>query len=80
MPSREIHRLISKILTGYGCDRTHAAIDWPVKYLGNRHRIFFHDPLSAAVIGYLQDGERGAVSGVAHIVTDYVVSWLRKKV
>jgi len=80
MPSREVHRLISRFLTGYDCDRTHAAIDWPYKYLGRKHRIFFHDPLSAMMIGYLRDGEKGVVSGLAHIVTDYVVSRTRKKV
>ena len=80
MPSREVHRLISRIITGYDCDKTHAAIDWPYKYLGRKHRILFHDPVSAAIIGYLNDGEEGAISGIAHVVADYLISSLRKKV
>jgi len=84
MPSREVHRLISKLLTGCYCDRTHSSIDAPFRYLPAKykrhHRILFHDPLTAAAIGYVRDGERGAISGIAHIVTDYVVTWLRKKI
>lgn len=80
MPSREVHRLISKIITGYECDKTHAAIDWPVKYFAWHHRILFHDPISSFVIGYFCDGPEGAVSGVAHIVTDYLVMKYGKKV
>jgi len=84
MPSREVHRLISRVITGYDCDKTHATIDLPYRYFPakykRKHRILFHDPLSAVVIGYLCDGEMGAVSGVAHIMTDYLVSRLRKKV
>lgn len=79
MPSREVHRLISRIITGYDCDKTHAVIDLPFRYLGRGHRVLFHDPVSAALIGYLCDREQGAISGIAHIVTDYVVSKLRKK-
>ena len=78
MPSREVHRLISKIITGYSCDRTHKALDYPVKYFGRKHRILFHDPVTATIIGYLFDGEKGAVSGLAHIATDYIVTRLRK--
>jgi len=84
MPSREVHRLISKLITGYDCDRTHATIDLPYRYFPQKykrkHRILFHDPLTAIVIGYLRDGEKGAISGIAHIVTDYLVTRLRKKV
>ena len=80
MPSRDIHKLVSKLLTGYNCNRTHAAIDYPVKYLRNCHRVLFHDPLSAFVIGYICDGPKGAVSGVAHIITDYLVTETKKKI
>ena len=80
MPSREVHKLISKLITGYECDKTHAALDWPVKYLAGSHRILFHDPVSAFILGYICNGPQGAVSGVAHIVTDYLVTKYTKKV
>jgi hypothetical protein len=80
MPSRDVHKFISKLITGYECNRTHAAIDYPVKYLRNEHRIFFHDPISAFIVGYVCNGPKGAVAGVAHIVTDYLVSEYKKKI
>jgi len=80
MPSREIHRLISKVITGYECDKTHAALDWPVKYLLSNHRILFHDPISAFIIGYFCNGPEGAVSAIAHIATDYFVTKYKKKI
>ena len=80
MPSREVHKIISKIITGYDCDKTHAAIDWPVKYLGRNHRILFHDPISAFIIGYFCNGPEGAASGIAHIATDYLTSKYKKKI
>ena len=80
MPGRDVHRLISKMITGYECDKTHAAIDWPAKYLGRGHRILFHDPISAFVIGYFCNGPEGAVSGVTHILADYLISKYRRKV
>ncbi len=80
MPSREIHKFISKMIIGYECDKTHATIDWPIKYLKRNHRILFHDPISAFIIGYLCDGPEGAFSGVVHIATDYLVTNYRKKV
>jgi len=80
MPSREIHKMISRLLTGYECDKTHAALDWPAKYLGRGHRILFHDPISAFLLGYICNGPEGAVSGVAHILTDYLVTKYIKKI
>jgi hypothetical protein len=51
---------------------TNRAIDYPVKFFGKSHRILFHDPLSAATIGYLLDGYDRAVSGVLHLVVDKI--------
>jgi len=70
MPERIVHKKISKLLLGSSCERTHKAIDYPVKYLGKKHRILFHDPISAMVIGFLFDGYEGAASGLLHIVAD----------
>jgi hypothetical protein len=80
VPSRKIHKLISKLITGYECNKTHFIIDYPVKYLRNGHRILFHDPFSAFIVGYLCNGPEGAVSGIAHILTDYLVTEVKKKI
>ena len=80
MPNREVHKLISKLITGYDCEKTHAIIDWPTKYLGRNHRVLFHDPISASLIGYFCDGPEGTISGLAHIVTDYLITKYTKNI
>jgi len=72
MPSREFHKAVSKYLTGESCENTHRIIDYPVRYLGKRHQILFHDTVSAIVIGSFSDGYKGAVSGLLHIGADYI--------
>lgn len=74
MPSRYIHKQISKILVKKECDRTHKIIDYPVKFLKAKHRILFHDPLSAMIIGFLADGRKGVYAGLLHMATDYCCS------
>ena len=71
MPSRYLHKKISKILTEKECERTHGRIDYPVKFLGRGHRILFHDPLSALIIGFLTEGEGGVYAGLSHVALDY---------
>jgi hypothetical protein len=74
MPSRYKHKKLSKILVGYSCERTHKIIDYPVRFLGKKHRIFFHDPTSALIIGFLSDGLNGSISALAHIALDEAYS------
>ncbi len=70
MPARKEHNKLSKIFLGKSCNRTHAAIDYPFRFMGRRHRILFHDPISAALIGYLANGDEGALSGWMHLAAD----------
>jgi hypothetical protein len=70
MPSRRVHTKLSEALLGDGCNATHAVIDYPYRFLGRRHRILFHDPLSAMLLGYLADGKKGVVSALMHLVED----------
>ena len=80
MPERYLHEKITKILLNEKCSRTHKFIDYPVKYLGRRHRILFHDPLSAFLIGLVADGYKGAIAGILHILTDkYINTKFRKE-
>jgi len=77
MPSRYIHKKISKILTGKSCESTHMLIDYPVKFLGKKHRVLFHDPLSVVAIGYLTNGLEGIYSGFLHVSVDRICSKYR---
>jgi hypothetical protein len=74
VPSRYTHRKISKILTGKSCESTHNLIDYPVRFLGKKHRILFHDPISALAIGFLSDGLKGSISALAHLALDEAYS------
>ncbi len=70
MPDRTAHKKFSKLLLGDDCNATHAAIDYPYRFLGRRHRVLFHDPLSAAFIGYFMDGYKGLASALLHLAAD----------
>lgn len=70
MPTSYIHKKISKILLDKSCENTNKFIDYPVKIFGKKHRILFHDPISALIIGIACDGLEGAASGLLHIATD----------
>jgi len=70
MPSRGLHRKLSKFLLGDDCNATHAAIDYPFRFIGRGHRRLFHDPLSAAIIGYVMDSYKGVASAELHLMAD----------
>ncbi|MEM7821597.1 MAG: hypothetical protein QXX38_02165 [Candidatus Aenigmatarchaeota archaeon] len=74
MPSRYLHKKFSKFLVEDECEKTHKAIDYPVKFLGRRHRILFHDPISAVAIGLLANSYKGVCAGLSHIFLDYCCS------
>jgi len=70
MPDHRVHKKISKLLLEKDCELTHSVIDYPVRFLGENHRILFHDPLSASVIGFISDGYVGVFAGLLHLATD----------
>ena len=76
MPSRYIHNQISKILLGKECNRTHKVIDYPVRFLGRKHRILFHGLISSPTIGLFMDGYKGIYAGLSHVALDYFCSEL----
>jgi hypothetical protein len=79
MPNRYTHEKISELLLGNPCSETHEAIDRPVKRLGPAHREFYHDPLSAYLIGFSKNGYKGGISGILHITADrYVNNQIKK--
>lgn len=72
MPSHKTHRAVDRLLLGREYEDVHAWMDEPFRWLGPKHRILRHDPLSIAV-RYWNDPNR-ALSAFLHIVTDGVSS------
>lgn len=80
MPDRNIHKKISELIIGDACEKTHEVIDSAVKEMGRGHRVLYHDPISASLIGLYENGYKGLVSGIMHIVTDkYADNYLYKE-
>ncbi|MEM5829142.1 MAG: hypothetical protein QXU15_00070 [Candidatus Aenigmatarchaeota archaeon] len=42
--------------------------------MGKKHRILFHDPISALIVGFVCDGVEGVASALLHLATDYYCS------
>ena len=54
-------------------DKVHKAIDYPYKFLGPKHRILFHDPITAVIVARTASKEKGAgLAAVLHIATDWL--------
>lgn len=68
MPSRRVHLWDAK-RRRYS-PRVNFVIDLPWVWLGNKHRILFHDPLSAMAIGQIIDGPQGAIGALSHLALD----------
>lgn len=80
MPERYTHKKLSELILGDPCEETHAAIDEPVKEMGRAHRKLYHDPVSAGLIGFFENGYKGAISAAMHIMTDkYVDDYIYKE-
>lgn len=80
MPNRKMHKVLSKFLVGDSCDSTHKIIDYPVRFLGKNHRRLFHDPITASIIGYATNRERGVVSALSHILADFSSTYIKKQI
>lgn len=78
MPNRRLHRYTSQLLFGKSFDSIHQILDAPVKILGRRHRILFHDPVEAALIGYRLGGTEAAEAALLHVIVDRVFSENKK--
>ncbi len=68
MPNHPAHKYFEKTILGRSYSAVHKAIDAPVKFLGKKHRVFFHSPLEAAIISTIICGD--ARPGLLHVVLD----------
>ena len=71
MPSGEIHRKITKLILGKPYSKVHRILDLPHIFYGSKHRKLFHS-IDGVLLGYLLDGEEGALAAAIHILTDKV--------
>lgn len=73
MPSRDIHKLISKLLFGEDGNNVHKYMDEPFKWLGKNHRSQRHNLLTAAFLQFTKGGNSG-LHAIGHILTDQYLS------
>jgi hypothetical protein len=67
-----LHKLDSELL-GYN-NLVNILIDWPVRLLGPRHRIYFHTLTEVIIIGFIVDGWDGVRGGISHLILDDMLS------
>jgi hypothetical protein len=70
MPSGRVHGRDAKVF-GYN-NKVNKFIDLPYKWMKNKHRVFFHTPVEAMMIGWMIDGTKGAMGGLRHIMLDEI--------
>jgi hypothetical protein len=72
LPGLDVHRLFDQTFFGKSYYKIHREIDLPFKVLGKKHRILFHDPLSAQILAqrcYPND-PNAVVAAYGHIFLD----------
>lgn len=76
IPGHDIHVFVDRTLFGKAYWRIHREMDWPYGFFGRRHRVLFHDPLTAiAIARSCYPGDENAVlAALAHIEIDNLCS------
>ena len=80
MPDSETHRIIAKRL-GLNAKKAREIdklIDGPVKFLGNKHRILFHDPKQLAMLSIVKGDPKILPYGMVHVALDNACSKNKK--
>lgn len=85
MSRHKEHGIVSESITGDKHEEVHRLLDWPYRVLGRRHRILFHDPITAPVLGAFaawragKSPLSGAKAGAVHPLQDRADSFLRRQ-
>jgi len=75
IPSRRVRRYVSRLLLGNSFDKVHRVIDLPYGFLGKKHRILLHDPISAVLIASTTSTDEYAFfAGLAYVAVDVICS------
>lgn len=73
--ARRVHNYVCRTILGKSYDEVNSAIDGPYKFLGKSHRVLFHDPISAVVVGFTNSkGFNGSLAGLLHVGVDWLCS------
>lgn len=64
------HSAIAEYFLGKAYPKVDRALDKPYIYLRNKHRILYHDPISATMIGEQEAGHKGAEAAQLHLLID----------
>ena len=72
MPSGNQHTYWSKRYTGLDCPRTHRLIDSWSSVLGAKHRVYLHDPRTAAAAAEIADGPQCRGAAINHLLMDEI--------
>lgn len=76
MPKHRTHRLVSKLILGKAYSNVDRWMDEPYRWLGRRHRVLRHDPLSL----YLRYGPTPEfLAGLLHVALDEGDSAVKRK-
>lgn len=70
MPSHKLHRAVCRFVLGKEYPEVDRMLDLPYVILGKKHREYFHDPVSAWIVGSLVAGEEGGYAALLHILLD----------
>lgn len=70
MPTHREHRKVARLLLGKDYPDIDMLLDLPAFMGVKKHRRFFHDPMSAFMIGYVRHGVKGGLAGLIHIMLD----------
>ena len=76
MPGLDLHAYTDRACFGKSYYKIHREMDWPYKIFGRKHRQFYHDPISAAIIAEeCYPGDPDAVeAALLHILLDKTCS------
>ncbi len=76
MPSHMVHAYVDRLYFGRVYWKVHRQMDSAYQYFRGKHRIFWHDPISAcAIAADSYPGDENAISaGLLHIRIDYTCS------
>ena len=61
-------------MVGQECSRTHRLIDSYSAILGKKHRVFFHDPVSAMIVADVAEGVHCRSAALNHLMIDQLYS------
>ena len=69
MPNRELHNFMNELILGESYDKLNRAIDLPARWLGYRHRKYFHD--NTLVMMLLIKDPKAAMAAFIHHRLDF---------